>query len=86
MLKILKHGIKENGKYHPCYYSQSMLIGFPEGTITIYARGYDSLPASLNPKNDTDAMTDYFEKDRARITPDNPLHAELVKQIERRIK
>lgn len=84
MIKILKNGIKENGIYHPCWYSDGELINYPKGTITVYARTYDSLPAELKPENDSDSMTDYFEKDRARITPDHPLYNDFMRQIKRK--
>lgn len=84
MIKILKKGIKANGTYHPCWYSNAELINYPKGTITVYAKTYESLPADLKPENDSDMMTDYFEKDRARITPDHPLYNEFLRQIESR--
>lgn len=82
MIKVLKNGIKENGKYHACYYSDGELINYPKGTITVYARTYDDLPKELNPENNSDMRTDYFEKDRVRIVPDHPLYNEFKKQIE----
>lgn len=79
-IKFLKKGIRCNGQYIPVIYSKSDLRGYPQGTITIYCRTYrDSLPAELNPKNDSDSMTDYFEKDRARITPDSPFYSDVLK-------
>lgn len=80
MIKFLKKGIRYNGKYIPVWYSDGPLYGFPKGTITIYAREYgNQLPNELKPKNDTDLMTDYFAKDRARITPRNKYY-KLVKR------
>lgn len=83
-IKVLKHGLRVDGKYIPCWYSDSELIGnYPKGTVTVYASSYcDKLPADLRPENDTDTMTDYFEKDRARIYPNHPLYADIVKRIE----
>lgn len=78
-IKVLKHGIKVNGKYIKCGYSMGPYINLPENVITVY--GWD-LPAELSPQNDSDSMTDYFEKDRARIFPSHPLYSQFLKQIE----
>ncbi|MFH1664896.1 MAG: hypothetical protein ABIA77_01995 [Candidatus Omnitrophota bacterium] len=79
-IKFVWNGIKVNGKLHRVFYSDAELIGnYPKGTLTIYARDYKSLPQipGINVKNDSDMMTDYFENDRARISPDNPHYAEI---------
>ena len=86
MIKILKYGIEADGKYISCFYSDSQLINYPAGTITVYARDYKHLPAELNPENDSDMMTDYFEQDRARILPSHPLYNEFKNQIARLAK
>lgn len=75
MVKFLKKGVKENGEYYPAWYSQGGYTkesGLPEGTITVYAKTYKGLPKGLEPKNNSDLMTDYFEKSRARILPNSP--------------
>lgn len=83
-IKVLKHGIKVNGKYIKagytigCYTPES---GIPQDTITVY--GWN-LPVELSPQNDSDSMTDYFEKDRARIFSDHPLYSDFLKQIKRK--
>ena len=82
-IKFLKHGLKVNGKYVRVWYSEGKLRNHPERTITIYARDYGSqLPMELNPINDTDSTTDYFDKDKARVTPDNIYYAEVKKAAE----
>lgn len=77
-VRFLKKGIRANGKYFPAWYSEGPYTeqsGLPEGTITVYAKDIlIGLPKELNPTNDSDMMTDYFEKDRARILPSSPLH------------
>lgn len=84
-LKFLKHGIRYQGKYIPVWYSESATYGMPEGTITIYARNYGKeLPTELNPTNDTDSMTDYFDTDKARIAPSNKYYAEIKKIMEQK--
>ena len=81
-IRFLKHAIKFDGKRVKVWYSDSNLSDHPEGTITIYAKEYgEQLPIELNPKNDTDYQTDYFDKDRARITPNSPYYAEVKKVI-----
>lgn len=80
MIKFLKKGLKYNGKYIPVRYSLGELINYPKGTITIYAREYgNQLPPELRPENDTDGMTDYYDKDKARITPSNKYYGEIRK-------
>lgn len=67
-----KHGIRKDGKYYKCHYSHCTLIDGREA-ITIYGYGTTGrLPAVLNPENDTDLMTDYFDADRARFYAGTP--------------
>lgn len=80
-LRVLKHGMKLRGVYHRASYHMGELISYPKGTITVYAKDYrPGLPACLRPKNETDSQTDYFETDRAYITPDHPLYEAFLKQ------
>jgi len=87
-IKVLKHGIKVNGKYIKCGYKiggYTPESGIPEDTITVYSGDYvNSLPIELNPQNDSDSMTDYFEKDRARVYPNHPLYQDFLAQIKRK--
>lgn len=78
-IKFLKNGIRSNGTYHPVWYSMGYLIGFPEDTITIYARTFKSLPKELNPVNNSDFQTDYVEKDRVRVVPGSKYYDEVLK-------
>ncbi len=86
MLKFMWNGIKKDGKLHRAWYSKGRFKNYPEDTITIYARDYESLPQDpdLQVENNTDTMTDYFEKDRVRITPSNKyydaIHQAYLKQ------
>lgn len=77
--KFLWNGIKHNGKLYRCSYSQSNCAKVDSQTIAIYARDYGSLPKieHLEALNDSDLMTDYFEKDRAFIEPSNPLFSQV---------
>ena len=83
-IKFLKHAIKFGNKKARVWYSKGELYGFPKGTVTIYARDYGSqLPDELSPQNQTDMMTDYFEKDRARIKPDSKYYKKLMKSLKK---
>lgn len=69
-IKFYYNGIKVNGgKLIRCFY------WFDDNSVTISARDYDDLPADVFVvKNDTDSMTDYFDTDSARLTPEHPLY------------
>lgn len=79
-IKLLKKGMKFDDKYYPCHYSSSK--NNINGNATIYLKGYDKLPDDaykvLQVENNTDMMTDYFEKDRIRISP----MSEYFQQVE----
>jgi len=80
--RILKNGIRVNGTYHRARYSIGELKNYPKGTITVYAKSYaDGLPSELNPKNESDSITDYHEKDKARITPGSKYYNDFLKHI-----
>jgi len=77
-IKFFKNAIKYDGKRIRVWYSKGRLTNYPEGTITIYAKDYGSqLPIELKPENDTDSMTDYFDKDRARVEPESKYYNEI---------
>ncbi len=83
MLKFYWNGIKgENGKLQPCAYSLGKLLNHPEGTITIYARKYlhftKEIQDAFHVENDSDGMTDYFENDRIRVTPQHALYKQVL--------
>lgn len=74
-IRFLKHGLKDAaGNYFPaliCHSERSQIAG--KESITIYARTYDrGLPAELNPDNDSDSCTDYFEKDSVTYFQGSP--------------
>lgn len=82
MLKFYWNGIKENGgKLQRAHYSRGGLANHPEGTITIYARDYGPFSAEVRQafkvENDTDIMTDYFDKDTIRVEPAHPLYQQV---------
>lgn len=78
------NGIKDakGAKLQKVWYSSGKLLNHPEGTLTIYSREYgqfsDLVHASFKVENDSDLMTDYFEKDRIRVLPGHPLYAEVL--------
>ena len=81
-IKFLKKGIRYNGQYIPVWFSMGSLRNYPEKTITIYAKEHGKkLPKELNPENDTDTMTDYFETDRAYITPSSKFYTEAKNNL-----
>jgi hypothetical protein len=84
-IKFLWNGIKIDGKLYRCFYSDGKLINHPEGTLTIYAKDYKHIPniPELQVQNDSDSMTDYFETDRIRITPDNPYHEAVLEALKK---
>ena len=72
-IKFYYNGIKvDGGQLKKCnYYYDSKTKN-----VNIFADGYGStLPREyFRVKNDTDLYTDYFDKDRATLTPDHPLY------------
>lgn len=56
-------------------YSHCTLIN-GRTAVTLYAKGYDGNLSTIfqNVQNDTDSMTDYFEKDRVRIYEEDALY------------
>ena len=80
-VKFMWNGIKVDGTLYKAHYYCGVYTsnsGIPEGTITVYAKDYRALPQidGLQIENDSDIMTDYFENDRLRITPDNKYYNE----------
>lgn len=81
-LKFYYNGIKDNGgKLQKCSYSDGQLIHYPAGTITIYKRDHEAFSQGVRDAfkvdNDSDMQTDYFEKDRIRVTPEHPLYSQV---------
>lgn len=82
-LKFFWNGIKgSDGKLQKCFYSDGALLHHPAGTITIYSREYSHFTKDIQEhftvENDSDLMTDYFEKDRIRVLPTHPLYAQVA--------
>lgn len=64
------------GKKVRCWYHRGSYTFAPDA-VTIYAKSHcDRLADVFTPgrvKNETESQTDYFEKDRVRILPGDPL-------------
>lgn len=84
-VRLLKKGVKDlDGTYTPVTYDigtryeRSLDRNNTFMGAVIRAKTYDRLPADLFPINDSDSMTDYFEKDRAIFREGTP-EFELIK-------
>lgn len=82
-VKFMWNGIKVDGTLYKAHYSLGNYTkesGIPQETITIYGKNYIALPAieGLTIENDSEIITDYFENDRTRVTPDNKYYAEVL--------
>lgn len=77
-LRILKNGIRKGETYCPCYFWKNN-----DGSVTVTSKHYNThIPRELGDvRNDSDSMTDYFEKDSCRITSDNPYHSVIMKKV-----
>ena len=68
----------ETGKKCKVWYSLNNRGG-ERNHVTIYAKTcLESMSGIIDFRNDTDMMTDYFEKDRAVIFEDNELYADAL--------
>ena len=93
-LKFFYNGIKVNGgKLQKAFFSKGNLTswamekyGYDSDTLTVYAREYAGFSAEIRGifqvENDSDMMTDYFEKDRIRVTKGHPLYGQVLKSFE----
>lgn len=87
-IRFMRHYVTNGTTKARVHYSaHTLLNGKP--CVTLYAKGYDDgsklraiLPDGY--ENDTDIMTDYFEKGRARIHAGSPLYdAALARTVNR---
>jgi hypothetical protein len=89
MLKFYWNGIKDGaGKLQTCSYSVGPFCTYPEGTIVIYKRGYDSFSCGVHAaffiKNDTDIQSDYMETDRIYVEPSHALYGQVADALAKR--
>ena len=86
------NGVKKDGVLYKAWYMNLSGSDSEPYPIAIYASTYKRFPTieGLVIKNDTDSMTDYFEKDRILVRPDskhyNDVLAAYHKQQEKRAK
>lgn len=72
-IKFFYNGLRLNGSRSLVRVGYS--LDLDAQTVTIYARSGETLPHELfTVENDTDLYTDYFDNDRATLTPAHPLY------------
>jgi hypothetical protein len=80
-MKFQVHGIKTARGLEKARYMLSTLTN-GRTCITVCADGYTGFSGEVREafavKNDSDIMTDYFEKDSFRVFPDHPLFHEVA--------
>ena len=87
-IKFQWNGIKVDGKLVRCFFSKggyTAQSGLSDDVITIYAKSIlDGLPRldGLTVENGTDLLTDYFESDHCRVTPESPWYSEALSAYE----
>ena len=76
MIKFMKHYVTNGTDKARVYYSKAVLTNGRD-CVTLYAKDYsDNLSKIFSAneyENDSDSLSDYFEKGRVRIYSDNPL-------------
>ena len=73
-IKFNKYNVTDGQKKARVHYSHTTLINGRE-CVTLYAKDYTNALHEIfaeGYENNTDIMTDYFEKGRVRIYTDNP--------------
>jgi hypothetical protein len=78
-IKFHKHYVTNGTTKARVHYSAFRMVTTGQDCVTLYAKSYDDgrkLGAILADgyENNTDTMTDYFEKGRARILAGQPLY------------
>lgn len=81
MIKFNKYNVSNGSTKARVFYSKSTLIDGRQ-CVTLYAKDYGHQLAAVmgneNYQNDTDIMTDYFDKGLVRVFPDSPYYAEVL--------
>lgn len=91
-IRLTANGIYKGEHYAPCYYHYDEKTG----EVTIYARKYgcSEIPREMGAvRNDTDTMTDYFDKDSLDLHPGDAWYDRVqavavkstIKDLKRRI-
>jgi len=82
-LRFLWNGIKDSdGRLQRCWYNcRNWIPGIDPETVGITAKDYKNfsgeIRAAFTVQNDSDLMTDYFDSDRIKVSPDHPLYADV---------
>lgn len=75
MIKMMKHYVTDGQQKARVWYSHGTLVDGRE-CVTLYAKDYTRELGRIfadGYENDTDTITDYFDKGRVRIFPTDPL-------------
>ena len=78
-IRLMKHYVTDGDHKARVHYSHTMLTDGRE-CVTIYAKDYTGALHKIfdDVEDNTDIMTDYFEKGRVRIYPENPLFEQAM--------
>jgi len=79
MIKFMKHYVTNGATKARVHYSAFRMTTTGQDCVTLYAKGYEDgrLLGQIfdeGYENDTDIMTDYFEKGRVRILAGTPMY------------
>ncbi len=79
-IRFMKHYVTNGQVKARVFYSAFKMVSTGEECVTLYAKCFRDgrvLAEIIGEgyENNTDSMTDYFEKGRVRIMPDSPLYA-----------
>lgn len=78
-IRFMKHYVTNGTHKARVHYSAFRMTTTGQDCVTLYAKDYsDDLCKVFGAgayENNTDMMTDYFEKGRVRILPDSPLYS-----------
>ena len=80
-IKFNKQSLNIDGQRCPVHYSGGPWRTLAPGTITVYLHGWikisEDTKKELGFQDDSDAMTDYFEYSKLRISPNSKYYTEV---------
>ena len=87
-IKFQKHYVTNGSVKARVHYSAFRMVTTGQQCVTLYAKNYAdgnllSEIFSDGYENNTDTMTDYFEKGRVRILADHPLYEQAIARCRR---
>lgn len=82
-VRMMKHFVTNGTKKARVSYSAFVMNSTGKPCVTLYAKSWEDgrVLAEIIPEgyeNNTDSMTDYFEKGRVRILEASPLYAQAI--------